>query len=142
MTYSTDTHITNEMKPFYYSIAGSLHGYRKNIDKSFQLFTKAFTQNDDSQWQSVIDDNFRIYCTREHTQDKITPFICFQTILNSKEILADAWLQWAVFIHNRFNQLTVKDSSISSAAIKCYIMATELTNKFKCNIIIARVCIN
>jgi len=136
------------MKPLLLTIIGSFHDYCGNTDialKYYAMFfsTKESKKSIDIEWQSVIEDNFKLIpihghkCTSSQTQLNI-----FLTTLNCNEILENAWIQWATLIEHNFNRSSIKDVNIALSAIKCYIIASTFTTNIKCNIVIARVRIN
>lgn len=137
--------ITDNTKPLWLIVNGSLQSYCGNTDVAFKYFTKAFfnqtdTKHSDIDWKYVIENNFKNLSKsfHKHPDDIENQYskIC------STEILENAWIQWAILIENNFNRLAVKDINIALAAMKCYIIASQLTSNNKSNIIIARVCIN
>lgn len=136
--------ITDDTKPLWLIFKGNLQYYYGNTDVAFKYFTMAlFNQTDTKHshidWKYVIENNFK---KLSKSYDKRPENIenQYSNILNSTEILKNAWTQWAILIENDFHRLAVKDISIALAAMKCYIIASKLTSNNESNIIIAKVC--
>lgn len=137
--------ITDNIKPLWLIIRGSFQYFCGNTDIAFKCFATTFNQTVEKpsniEWKYAIENNFKFISRFQKCTDNENQLNHFSKILNSNEILENAWIQWAILIQNDFDQQAVKDISIALAAMKCYIIATKLTSKMKSNIIIARVCI-
>lgn len=121
-----------------WAIKGSFQYYLGQTDLAFEYFTKSFCDDkilksrpDYMTWKYIIDVNFKNQFT-DSNKKKLNNF----TI----KVLKNAWIQWATLIENNINQSSVKDIKIVSSAIKCYIIALNLTSNKK-KMLMAKVCI-
>lgn len=138
------------ISPLVLLIRGSYQDYSGNTDIAFKYFTEAFLNRSNKdpcsvEWQCVIENNFNMLSHNAHkfNTDSQKPLLNnFSTILNYNEILKNGWIQWAKLIENEFSRSFVKDINIALAAIKCYVIASRLTNNINCNIIVSKVCMN
>lgn len=128
-----------ELSPLIFLSHGNPYDYSSSTDIVFKYFSEAFLSQNSTDPSSVewqyIEDNFNML---SHNGRKLNPDVQKPF---EKEILKNAWIQWATLIQNNFNQSFVKDINVALAAIKCYVIASKLTNNIKCNTIVAKVCI-
>lgn len=143
--------VSELFKPLLLLIRGSFQDYSGNADVAFKYYTMAFlNQNNvdliNDEWQYVIENNFNILSQSIQdydTNNKIPLINNAITAFNSNRILKNGWLQWAKLIKNEVNSPFMNSTNIALAAMKCYVIASKLTNKtVKYNIIIAEVCIH
>lgn len=143
--------VSEVFKPLLLLIRGSFQDYSGNADVAFKYYTMAFlNQNDidpmNDEWQCVIENNFNLLSQsiqNYDTNNKIPLINNILTAFNSNKVLKNGWLQWAKLIKNEVHWPFIKSINIALAAMKCYVIASKLTNKtIKCNIIIAEVCIH
>lgn len=129
-------------KPIEFIIKGILHG---NQYEAFNYFANGFfdlknsTKSNNIKWRCVIQDNY--------INNIFTPYIpkcpnyknCLTT-RNNTEILEVAWTQWATLIENYYNHLFNEKIKFVKAAMQCYIIASELTDRKNNDNLIAKVC--
>lgn len=101
-------------------------------------------QASDYKWQCVIDDNFQNLFQKipKCIRDKKISSNNFLKDLNSNAILENAWIQWATLIQRYFIYPGEQDITIITAVMKCYIIASKFVSGVKCDILIAKVCID
>lgn len=95
------------------------------------------------EWTHVIENNYNLLLEsiKKNIGINKTSSDEYVTIVNSNEILTNAWIQWGILIQLSFCQMSIKDIQIALLAMKCYIIASKLISKKKCNSVVARVCI-
>ncbi|VVC36854.1 Hypothetical protein CINCED_3A003660 [Cinara cedri] len=131
----------DDMKPLLFIIKGIFYDYGGSRDTAFSYFANGFFNgtstrkpNDVIEWEYVIH-NYNTYSSSIYKRSDDN----YVTTLNNTEILEHAWIQWATLIENYLNQSTAKDIKIVLAAMKCYIIASELANNKNNNILIAKI---
>lgn len=142
--------VSEVFKPLLLLIRGSFQDYSGNTDIAFKYYTVAFLNPNNidpihAEWQSVIENNFNILTQsiQNNGPNKIPLINNILPAFNSNKILKNGWLQWAKLIKNEVHWPFINSTNIALAAIKCYVIASKLTNKtVKYNIIIAEVCIH
>lgn len=122
------------------AVKGSFQYYLGYTDIAFEYFTMGFSNGtiikfrpNYMKWQHIIDESFKNQLP-DSSKKQLNRLII--------KVLENAWIQWATLIENKINQSTIKDINIALAAMKCYIIALNLTNNKKQNILLAKVCIN
>lgn len=134
----------DDMRPLVFIIKGIFHDSDDNENTAFNYFANGFfnqtntTKFNDIDWQRVIHNNYNKLSSSIHRFSDKNYF----TTLNNTEIIESAWIQWATLIERHINGATVKDIKIVLAAMKCYIIASEITSNKKNDILIAKVCAN
>lgn len=139
----------NETKPInniLFIIKGIFYDQYGDADAAFNYYANGFFDPSNStksnniiKWRHIIQDN---YINNNPTLDIFKRFNgdnCLTT-RNNTEILETAWTQWATLIEYYFYQATVKDIKIILAAMQCYILASELIDHKKNDVLIAKVC--
>lgn len=132
------------------SIKENLHGLSGHTGIALKYITSVFLNKEttsycSNEWQDVIEIDFtalsRNVYKRKTKNNRHLSLESLLSILNRNKMLENAWFQWAKFLQNHFDQSTIKDINIGSAAMKCYVIASKLTRNYKSDILIARVCI-
>lgn len=136
------------MKTMLYAIEGSFYYHCDNTSNAFKYLASAFMDSKNNrsgyfEWPDVIKDNFNLLLKSIKKKNGIntTPSDEYVKILNSNEILANAWIQWGILIQADFCQKKINDILTALLAMKCYIIASKLISKKKCDSVVARVCI-
>ncbi|XP_050420275.1 transformation/transcription domain-associated protein-like [Adelges cooleyi] len=145
LTFDDDS-FPSDMKSIYYAIRGSLYYSCNDTNNAFIAFlTSANFQicptNQEADWSQVIENNFVSHCSNnsdwQQSSEKNNKFNTMYTTIESCEILANAWIQWAKMLESIFS--SEKNIEMASAAIKCYILASPLTNEVDKTFLIARI---
>lgn len=122
-------------------VKGSFQYYLGHTDIAFKYFTMGFYNQNiikfrhkNMKWQFIVNYHFKKIMFNNNNKQ-------LNSFLINNKVLENAWIQWATLIEYKFNQSAVKDIRIALAAMKCYIIALNLTSN-KRNILLAKVCIN
>lgn len=137
---------TEDMKPILLAIKGSFHYYCGDTQNAFRYLATAFLDkksdpSDFFEWPLVIEDNFNSLLKNIKKNIGINKLLSDDYVIFNNKILSNAWIQWGILIESVFCQMAIKDIQIGLLALKCYIIASKLVSKKKCNTITARVCI-
>jgi hypothetical protein len=137
-----------DMKPLFLAVKGSFYYYRGDEHNAFKYLSNAFQNEtnekfDSIEWQNVIEYNYNslLESIKKNIGINKTPSDEYVTIINNNKILANSWVHWGTLIQLFFCQMSIKDIQIALLAMKCYIIASKLITKKKCNAVVARVCI-